>query len=91
MTDLKNIKFAWSKWGRTNTGLEKREREWCCQGCGEEQPEAIDPYLFRFGDDEYIRICPSCQNKRIIFHVEVVTTLILVCRKQHHWLDSVIR
>ena len=77
---LQHIKHSWSKWGRTQTGLEKREPEWSCQACGEKQPESIEPFLFKFANNEYLRICWECQWKVLIRHIRKPIRLLKLCR-----------
>lgn len=87
MSELKNIKFSWTKWGRTNTGTEKRDPVWFCQSCNQQQPDGIDPFLFKIGDNEYIRICHSCQNNKVTLEITTLTALIIVCRPKSNWID----
>lgn len=77
---LQHIKHSWSKWGRTQTGLEKREPKWACQACGEIQPEVIEPFLFKFANNEYLRICWKCQWRVLERHIKKPIRLLKLCR-----------
>ena len=79
--EIKNLRRSWSKWGGINLGLEKLEDKWFCQICKEEQPLAIEPYLFPMTDREFLRICSKCEYKKKKHNVITYETLVIICRK----------
>lgn len=80
--EIKNLKKSWSKWGGINLGIDKIEGNWYCQACNEEQPEAIEPFLFPMTDREFIRICAKCEHVKRKNNVIAYEVLIIIVRKQ---------
>jgi hypothetical protein len=76
-----NLKHSWSKWGRDiSMGFYERTDDWACQVCSKIQPQCIDPFVFPISDREFLRICNSCENKRIKYNFHTFEILIMVCR-----------
>lgn len=79
---LEHLKNSWSKWGGGGIGIDKRTPEWCCQICGDQQPEAVDPFIFPLNDREFLRICAKCQNKKITLNIVTYEALILIRKER---------
>lgn len=75
-------KYGWSKYGGGNHGLVTQDihESWFCQTCGEEQPEAIKPYMYEYFPRDYIRICPICYAKTIVLKHPTVKQIISLAR-----------
>lgn len=81
--EIKNLRNSWSKYGGVKLGVEKTDGKWFCQVCREDQPEAIEPFLFAISDREYLRICSNCEHKKIQNEIIGYETLIIMCRKDN--------
>jgi hypothetical protein len=78
--EIKNLRKSWSKYGGIKLGLEKIEENWFCQICRQEQPKQIEPFLFPMTDREFLRICPSCEYKKLQSGVITYEAMIIMCR-----------
>lgn len=76
----KNLARSWSKWGDIRLGLDKLEDKWFCQICAKEMPIEIEPFVHQLSDREFLRLCPSCYNKKLKLKVKTHETLIVLIR-----------
>ncbi|PWT73693.1 MAG: hypothetical protein C5B59_12935 [Bacteroidetes bacterium] len=58
------LKGQWSKFGGARMAVVQEELGpiWVCQSCGQEQPNALKPYLYEWMG-EYIRVCAICLSE----------------------------
>ncbi len=81
---INKAKYGWSKYGGANYGLVTQEihNTWYCQTCGEEQPEAIKPYMYEYFPRDYIRICSICYSKTQILKHPTVRKIVELARSK---------
>lgn len=75
--------YSWSKYGGKNLGLvqEVKTPEWTCQACGDRQTSELPAYMFEFSENEFIRICSTCQALKITKHLKSLDDLLQLVRK----------
>ena len=81
--DISIKAFSWSKHGGSNYGLVQKSKtiEWVCQACGEKQASELPSYMFEMLEDEFIRICSSCQAVKLKERIQLLADLIAKVRK----------